>query len=88
MRIAITTLAVPLLALAACQVSKDDANDTISMTYNEDVAANAASDAANLAEDVGNDIENTAEKVGNKIEKTDVDVDVKTDGTKAEANAN
>lgn len=81
-------LALPLLALAACQVTEDDANDTISMTYNEDVAENAVSDAANLAEDVANDVEGAAEKVGNAAENVDVDVDVETDGTKAEANAN
>ena len=81
-------IALPLLALAACQVTEDDANDTISMTYNEDVAENAASDAANTAQDVAADIGNTAEKIGDKVENTDVDVDVKTDGNDANANAN
>jgi len=81
-------MALPLLALAACQVTKDDANDTVSMTYNEDVAENAASDVGNFAEGVANEVGNTATKVGDKIENTDVDVDVKTDGNKAEANAN
>ena len=81
-------LALPLLALAACQVRTDDANDTISMSYNEDVAENAASDAANIAGAVAEDVENTAEKIGDKVENTDVDVDVKTDGNAAQANAN
>jgi hypothetical protein len=81
-------IALPMLALAACQVSKDDANDTISMTYNEEVAENAAADAGNFAEAVANDVQEGAAKVTDKIENTDVDVDVKTDGNKAEANAN
>jgi len=81
-------IALPLLALAGCQVTKDDANDTISMTYNEEVAENAAADASNIAADVANDVENTATKIGDKVENTDVDVDVKTDGSNAQANAN
>jgi hypothetical protein len=69
---------LPLLALAACQVSKDDQNDTISATYNQDVAENAAADVGNFAEDVANDVESTAEKVGEKAENVDVDLDVDT----------
>ena len=55
---------LPLLALAACQVNKDEQNDTISATYNEDVAENAASD-------VGNE----ADKIGDKAENVEVEVD-------------
>ena len=71
-------IALPLLALAACQVSKDDQNDTITATYNEEVAENVAADVGNFAEDVVNDVENTAEKVENRAEKVDVDVDTNT----------
>ena len=81
-------IALPLLALAACQVSKDDQNDTITATYNEDVAENAAADVGNFAEDVANDVENTAEKIGDKVENTDVDVEVNRNDSGAEANAN
>ena len=35
-------IALPLLALAACQVTKDDANDSITVEYNQDVAENGA----------------------------------------------
>ena len=66
---------VPLLALAACQVTKDEQNDTVSATYNEDVAENAASDVGNFAEDVANDVENTADKIGDKAENVQVEVD-------------
>ena len=74
--------AIPLLALAACQVSKDDANGTTSVTYNSDVAENAAADigntARNVAGDIGNDLEKTGDKISNKVDNTDVDVNVNT----------
>jgi len=74
-------IAVPmLLALPACQVSKDDANDTIAVEYNADVAENTAADVGNtledVADDIGNDIEQTADKVENQVGDVDVDVDV------------
>ena len=66
-------IAVPALAaLAACQVSKDDANDTVSVTYTQDVAENAAADvgnaAENLAADVSNEAQTTAAKIDNKVD--------------------
>jgi len=79
MRIA---FAIPLVvALAACQVSKGE--NEVSVTYNEDVAANAASDVGNTAEniaaDIGNDVKNTSEKVQNKVGNTDLSVNVNKD---------
>jgi len=80
MRIA---LAIPLLLLGACQVSKDDNNGTASITYNSDVAENAAADVGNTAEniaaDIGNDVKATGDKIENKVGNKDVDVDVKTE---------
>ena len=80
MRIA---LAIPLLLLGACQVSKDDANGTTSVTYNSDVAENAAADigntAQNIAADIGNDVQKTGDKIENKVGNTDVDVNVNKD---------
>jgi hypothetical protein len=71
-------LAVPLLLLGACQVSKDDNSATVS--FNQDVAENAAADAGNFAENVGgmiaNDVEQTADKVQNEVGDVDVNVDV------------
>jgi hypothetical protein len=64
-------IALPLLALAACQVTKDDANDSVSVEYNQDVAENgftaATNEAGNIAEDIANDVEQSADKVGNKV---------------------
>jgi hypothetical protein len=87
MRIA---LAIPLLLLGACQVSKDQNNGTTSVTYNSDVAENAANDigntAQNIAGDIGNDVQKTGEKIENKVSNTDVDVKVNTN-VKAENSA-
>ena len=70
--------AVPLLMLGACQVTKDDNSTTVS--FNQDVAENAAADAGNFAENVGgiiaNDVDRTADKVQNKVGDVDVDVNV------------
>jgi len=85
MRIALA--AIPLLLLGACQVSKDDNNGTASVTYNSDVAENAASDvgntAENIANDIGSDVKNTSEKIQNKVGNSDasenVNKDVKTE---------
>ena len=86
MRIALA--AIPLLLLGACQVSKDDANGTTSVTYNSEVAENAAADigntAQNIAGDIGNDVQKTGDKIENKVGNTNVSVkvdkDEKTDG--------
>jgi hypothetical protein len=80
MRIA---LAIPLLLLGACQVSKDEANGTTSVTYNGDVAENVAADIGNTAEniagDIGNDVQKAGDKIQNKVDNTDVDVNVNSD---------
>jgi len=80
-------IALPLLALAACQVTTDDKNDQMTIEYNQDVAENGIADAANTAEElagkVSNDVQETADKVENKADNVDVDVDVDTDGNKA-----
>lgn len=73
MRLVIATAAA--LALGACQVSKDDANDSVSVTYNEDIAEDAVADigntAENVAEDIGNDIEREGDKIENRVDGAD-----------------
>ncbi|HEU4958028.1 MAG TPA: hypothetical protein VFT40_10435 [Sphingomicrobium sp.] len=85
-------LTLPLLALAACQVTKDDANDSVTMEYNQDVAENGLEDVGNLAENVAatvsNDVQQAADKVENKAENTDIKVDVDTKDEQANANSN
>ena len=71
---------LPVLLLGACQVRKDDANDSVTVAYNQDIAENAAADVANtagnIAEDIGNDVGETSAKVQNEVGDVDVDVDV------------
>ena len=89
MRIALAV--IPFVLLGACQVSKDDANGTASVTYNSDVAENAAADVGNtlenVASDIGNDVQKTGDKIQNKVDNTDVDVNANvTTENKAEKN--
>jgi hypothetical protein len=72
-------IALPLLALGACQVSKDEANNTVSVTFNQDVAANAVEDVQNTTENVAAGVGNEVKRVGDRIENTDVSVNVNTD---------
>lgn len=63
-------IALPaLLALGACNVSKDD--NGVSVQYDQNTAENAAADATNTAQniagDISNDVSRTADKVENKI---------------------
>ncbi len=78
MRLVISLSALALLT--ACQVTKDDANGTTSVTYNSDVAENAAADVGNTAQnitaDIGNDLAATGDKIENKVGNRDVSVDV------------
>jgi hypothetical protein len=66
-----TAIILPMLMLAACQVSKDGNNDSVTVAYNQDVAENAAADvgntAQNIAADVSNDVARTADKIDNKV---------------------
>jgi hypothetical protein len=71
-------VALPLLALAACQVTKDDANDSVTVEYNQDVAENGIEDAANMAGNVAATVANDVEQAADKVENTDIDVDVNT----------
>jgi hypothetical protein len=71
-------IALPLLAMAACQVTKDDANDSVTAEFNQDVAENGLEDVGNLAENVGDAIANDVDKAANKVENTDVKVEVDT----------
>lgn len=72
-------IALPaLIALGACQVSKDNANDTVSLTYNSDVAENAVADVGNTADNVADAIGNDVQRTADKVRNTDIDVNVST----------
>jgi hypothetical protein len=72
-------LALPiLLASAACNVSRDDANDSMTVQYDQNTAENAAADIGNFAENVGGAIANDVQSTADKVQNTDVNVDVDT----------
>lgn len=70
-----------LVALGACNVSKD--GNSVTVQYDQNTAENAAADVSNTAQNIAAEISNDVQKTGDKIqEKTgnaDVDVDVNTD---------
>jgi hypothetical protein len=76
-------IAVPaVLALAACNVSKE--GNAVTVQYDQNTAENTAADigntAQNIAADIGNDVSNTADKVQNKVGDKD-------NNTNSQANA-
>ena len=81
-------LTLPLLALAAFQVTTDDQNDQVTVQYNEDVAANAAEDIANAAEEAGEAIANGTEEAVDTARNVDVDVDTNTADNERTTNSN
>jgi len=78
MRIA---LAIPLLLLGACNVTKD--GNAVTVQYDQNTAENTAADigntAQNIAADIGNDVQKTGDKLENKIGNADVSVKVDKD---------
>ena len=75
MRILIAITAV--LALAACNVSKD--GNAVTVQYDQNTAENTAADvgntAQNIAADIGNDVKTTGDKIENKVGNKDHDGD-------------
>jgi hypothetical protein len=63
-------IAIPaLLALGACNVSKD--GNAVTVEYDQNTAENTVADISNTAEnvaaDIGNDVSDTADKVKNRV---------------------
>jgi hypothetical protein len=77
-------MAAPLLLLGACNVDRDAGNDTTTVSFNEEVAANTLEDVGETAQNIGgaiaNEAEQTAAKVENKVGDVDVDVNVTRNG--------
>ncbi len=70
--------ALPLLALAACNVDNDAANDKVTLEYDEQRIKETARATARTAKEVGSAAGNVAATTGRAIKKEvgDVDVDV------------
>lgn len=73
--------ALPLLLLAACNVDRDSANDSTTVSFNDQAIEDAASDAGNALGDAAATVGNAAESAGQAIENDigDIDVDVRRD---------
>ena len=81
----------PALLLGACQVTDDNANNQVTVSYNQDVAENAGATALNTIDRAAGAIVNDTKEAGAAIRNIDVDVSVgnKTDGNQsAPANSN
>jgi hypothetical protein len=75
---ALPLLALPLLALAACNVDNDAGNDSVTLDYDQERIENGAAAAAATAREVGSGVGNVASSAGRAIsnEVGDIDVDV------------
>jgi hypothetical protein len=69
-------IVLPCALLGACNVTKDEANNTVSVTYNEEVAANTAADVTNTAQNIAADIGNEAKSTADKVNNSDISVNV------------
>ena len=83
MRTALALL--PLLGLAACNVSTNGANNSVTVQYNSTAAQEAvntvSATAVNVANDIGSDVKNTGDKLQNssvKVETSNSSDDNKT----------
>ncbi len=74
-------LAIPLLLLGACNVSKE--GNAVTVQYDQNTAENTAADvgnaAQNIAADIGNDVKKTGDKLENKVGNADIDVKINKD---------
>ena len=80
--------ALPLLALAGCNVDNDTANDQMRVEYDQQRIENGAAAAARTAREFGSGVGNIAASTGRAIKKEvgdiDVDVDVKRNRSQAD----
>jgi hypothetical protein len=75
-------LALPLLALAGCDVANDTANDQVRFDYNQQRIEDAAAAAARTAEEVGAGVGNVAVSTGRAVKNEIGDIDVEVDVTR------
>ena len=83
MRIA---LAIPLLLLGACNVTKD--GNAVTVQYDQNTAQNTAADIGNTAQNIGADIANDVQKTGDKIQNRVGDNDDHSANSQANATEN
>jgi hypothetical protein len=71
-----TILILPLLALGACDVDNDSANNQVSVTFDKEAIRDAREEAGAVASGVGNVASSTGRAIKDEVGDIDVDVDV------------
>jgi len=67
----------PAFLLGACQVTDDNANDQVTVSYNQDVAEKAGATALNTVDQAAGAIINDTKEAGAAVRNIDVDVRVR-----------
>jgi hypothetical protein len=81
-------LMLPLLALGACDVDNDSANNQISVTYDQEAINDTKETAGEVASGVGNVASSTGKAIKDEVGDIDVDVDVSRNRNQAAETAN
>ena len=71
-----TFLLLPLLALGACDVDNDSANNQISVTFDKEAINDTKEEAGRVASGLGNVAASTGKAIKDEVGDIDVDVDV------------
>ena len=71
-----TILLIPLLALGACDVDNDSANNQVSVTFDKQAIRDAKEEAGEVAAGLGNVASSTGKAIKDEVGDIDVDVDV------------
>ena len=79
---------IPLLLLvAACNVENDEANDQVTLEFDQDAVENAAGEVGDAVEEAGTQIGDAAENAGQAIEQEVDNIDVDIDVSRNDADA-
>jgi len=65
-------LLTPLLLVGACNVSTNPANNSVTVQYNAETAANVSNEVENTAVGIGNAIGNEASETVNKVNNSKI----------------
>ncbi|HEY5721889.1 MAG TPA: hypothetical protein VIT45_06160 [Allosphingosinicella sp.] len=69
-------LLLPLLALGACDVDNDSANNQVSITFDKEAIRDTKEEADRVASGLGNVASSTGRAIKDEVGDIDVDVDV------------
>ena len=78
-----TILLLPLLALGACDVDNDSANNQISVTFDKEAINDTRETAGEVASGLGNVASSTGKAIKDEVGDVDVDVDVDVNRTRS-----